>query len=242
MVEETGSTNADLVSRLQNGERLEEGHWLRAERQTSGRGRMGRNWESLTGNLHCSTIVNLQKSDAPASILSFVTGLAVFDTVSRCLLPDTPMSLKWPNDVMIEGAKVAGMLLEREGDSVVVGIGINVSHSPQIPGRKTLDLAKANGKFDHGPGGVLDFLAFHFADRLTNWRNLPVCDTLLQWSARSHRFGEQLRISDADGKIIHGQYHGITHNGAMRFQPAGAAEVTIHAGDVMLGWHDEEGD
>ncbi len=203
---------------------------------------MGRKWESVAGNLHCSTIVNLRKSDPAPSILSFVTGLATFDAINQCLFPHTPVSLKWPNDVMVAHAKIAGMLLEREGDTVVVGIGVNVSYSPEIPGRRTIDLAAAKGKFANGAGSILDLLAGHFADRLSNWRNEPVCDTLLEWSARAHRFGEQLRLSDAAGKTVLGQYRGITHEGAMRFAPIGAAEMTVHAGDVVLGWHDEEGD
>ncbi len=242
VVDETGSTNTDLIKRLRNGERLKESYWLRAKRQTSGRGRMGRVWENAEGNLFCSTVVTLEKSDPAASTLSFVTALAAFDAIHHCLLPNTPVSLKWPNDVLVRNAKLAGILLEREGDAVVVGIGINVSFSPVIPGRETTHLAYENGKFANGPDSVLDLLAQHFADRLATWRNLPLCDTLLEWSARSHRFGEKLKISDANGVAVYGHYRGINHDGSMRFQPIGAVETTIHAGDVALGWHDNEGE
>lgn len=240
IVPETGSTNADLIARLRGGEKLAEGDWLMAERQTGGKGRLGRVWESPAGNLHCSTVVQLNPGDPPATTLSFMAGLAVFDCVKRCLFNDTPMLLKWPNDLLVFEGKIAGILLERHAETVVVGIGINVSHAPEIPGRKTETIAYANGKFANGPGKALDILAETFAARLGEWRSLPLSHTMLEWAIRSHRFNDLLRVTGAEGEAIHGSYRGLTPEGALRLQPIGAAECTIHAGDVVLGWHDEE--
>lgn len=240
IVPETGSTNADLLARLHEGERLQEGHWLRAERQTGGRGRLGRAWESPKGNLHCSTAVNLRPADHAASSLSLIAGLAVHDCVKRSLLDHTPMLLKWPNDLLIREAKVAGILLERQGDAVIVGIGINVSHAPEIPGRKTTHLGYENGRFANDPQSVLDMLADHFATRLTQWRELPLSHTVLEWAIRSHRFDDRLRVIDANGDVLHGSYRGITPDGGMRIQPVGGPEQIVQAGDVSLLWHDDE--
>ncbi len=239
-IPETGSTNADLLERLRNGTQPSEGDWLRAERQTGGRGRLGREWKSPEGNLHCSTVVNLRPADHSASTLSLVAGLAVFDCVSRYLFDHTPTLLKWPNDLLIGDRKAAGILLERQGDTVVVGIGVNVSHSPEIPGRKTTHIGYENGKFANGPDGVLDMLANHFAQRLADWRDQPLSLTVLEWAIRSHRFNDRLRVTDAGGKVLQGHYRGITPDGGMRILPNGGAEQVVHAGDVSLLWNDEE--
>lgn len=239
-VEVTGSTNADLLQRLSDGEHLEEGNWLKADRQTGGRGRLAREWQSPEGNLHCSTVVNLEPADKPAYTLSFVAGLAVFDCVSCCLLDHTPMMLKWPNDLLIRDGKVAGILLERHGDSVVIGVGVNVRFAPEIAGRKTTHLTYENGKFANGPDDVLDLLANAFAKRLMQWREQSLPDTLLEWAIRSHRFDDRMRVTNPDGSVIHGSYRGITPEGGLRLLPIGGKEMVVHAGDVSLLWHDEE--
>lgn len=239
-VQETGSTNADLLQRLNEGEQLAEGHWLRAERQTGGRGRLGREWQSLEGNLHCSTVVNMRLGDPSAATLSLVAGLAVFDCVKRCLLPNTQMLLKWPNDLMIHDSKVAGILLERQGDSVVIGIGINVGYSPELPDRKTTHLSYENGKFANGPESVLKLLAGAFATRLSEWREKPISHTILEWAIRSHHFDDRIRVTDPDGSVLLGHYRGITPDGGLRVQPIGGGEKVVHAGDVSLLWSDEE--
>ncbi|RJY08566.1 biotin--[acetyl-CoA-carboxylase] ligase [Aurantiacibacter aquimixticola] len=242
VVSETGSTNADLLARLAGDFPPPEGFWLMAERQTAGRGRLAREWESIQGNLHCSTPVHLKPSDAVASTLAFVAGLAVFDTVERSLLPRTSVMLKWPNDVLVREAKIAGVLLERQGNHVCVGIGINVSYSPEILGRKTTHIGYENGKFANGPESVLDLLEDRFAARLAAWRQQPLSHTLLEWAVRSHRYDDQLRVTDPTGERLSGNYRGIDHTGALRIAPQGSAERVLHAGDVMLGWRESEED
>lgn len=239
-VEETGSTNADLLARLASGEALSEGHWLRAERQTSGRGRLGRQWDSPKGNLLCSTVVTLCAGDPVPTTLSLIAGLAAHDTVKRCLLPDTPMLLKWPNDLLVYDGKIAGILLERQDHAIVVGIGINIAYAPELPDRKTECISYANGKFANGPEKVLPMLADHFAQRLAEWRDQPLSHTLLEWTVRSHRFNDRIRITGPDGEVTHAHYRGIDESGALKVQPLGAHETIVHAGDVTLKWHDEE--
>ncbi|WP_298333657.1 biotin--[acetyl-CoA-carboxylase] ligase [uncultured Erythrobacter sp.] len=240
VVEETGSTNADLLARVSGGETVPDNSWLMAERQTGGRGRLGRKWDSPKGNLLCSTIVNLVPDDPAPSTLSLVVGLAVFETIEGLLLPDTPMLLKWPNDVLIDGAKVAGILLERHGQSVVVGVGMNLSHAPDLPDRKTTCIVYENGKFENGPRSVLPILAHHLAERLAMWREAPLSDTLLDWTVISHRYNDKMRITGADGEVMHGRYRGIDREGALRVRPIGGRETIVHAGDVTLDWHDKE--
>ena len=124
-VAETGSTNADLVNEIRSGRSPEEGKWLVADRQTAGRGRRGRPWIDAPGNFMGSTLVCLRHDDPLAPTLSLVAALAVYDAIAVHLAPTSKLICKWPNDVLLDGAKFCGILLEREGDNVVIGIGVN---------------------------------------------------------------------------------------------------------------------
>ncbi|UAB79771.1 biotin--[acetyl-CoA-carboxylase] ligase [Erythrobacter sp. SCSIO 43205] len=233
VVEETGSTNADLLQRLGSGEDLAEGYWLQAERQTGGRGRLGRKWESPKGNLFCSTLVSLRDGDPPAHTLSFVAGLAVADTLRRSLFANTPIMLKWPNDALVRGDKIAGILLERTGASVVVGIGVNVCYAPEVPGRQTTSILYENGKHGGNPGLVLSILADAFAARLMQWREQPLAQTLDDWTNVAHPIGSQLSVGPGD-EAVTGVFAGLDEDGALLLRLANGALRTIHAGDVSM--------
>ena len=111
-VAETGSTNADMLHLAREG--AAEGLWLRAERQLAGRGRQGRGWDSPVGNFYGSTLVRLRRGDPAPATLGFVAAVALAELVDGLLPGGGPM-LKWPNDLLIDGAKLSGALLERAG-------------------------------------------------------------------------------------------------------------------------------
>jgi BirA family transcriptional regulator, biotin operon repressor / biotin---[acetyl-CoA-carboxylase] ligase len=111
-VAETGSTNADMLELARAG--LGEGVWLRAERQQGGRGRQGRAWVSPVGNFYGSTLVRLRDSDPAPATLALVAAVALEEVVRAYLPEATPaLAIKWPNDVLLGGAKLSGILLER---------------------------------------------------------------------------------------------------------------------------------
>ncbi|MEO0461936.1 MAG: biotin--[acetyl-CoA-carboxylase] ligase [Pseudomonadota bacterium] len=232
-VAQTGSTNADLLARIAAGGQVPEGHWLRAECQQSGRGRQGRPWISPEGNLYCSTVVSVREDDPTAHTLSFVAGLACHDMLVRSLMLGAPIMLKWPNDALVGGAKIAGILLERSGSSVVVGVGVNVSHAPEVPGRETTSIAFENPKHDGGPASVLTILAESFAARLQRWRNQPLAATLDAWAQVAHPIGSELTAGD-EGSRVTGAFAGLDQEGALLIRLANGALHTIHAGDVSL--------
>jgi BirA family transcriptional regulator, biotin operon repressor / biotin---[acetyl-CoA-carboxylase] ligase len=236
LIADTGSTNSDLLARIAAGETVAEGRWLRAERQSGGRGRMGRHWESPKGNLYCSTVVHLHADDPPAHSLSFVTGLAVHDMLATQMMVSRDQRwLKWPNDIVWDGAKMAGMLLERSGDSVVVGIGVNVAFAPEITGRATTCIHTANGRNANSAGRILDFLAPFFAERLARWRARGLADTLDEWLDRAHTIGTVMSVhGDATTKVS-GTFAGLAPDGALRLAMADGSVHVIHAGDVLLG-------
>ncbi|HYD25238.1 MAG TPA: biotin--[acetyl-CoA-carboxylase] ligase [Croceibacterium sp.] len=239
IVTETGSTNADLLARIEAGETVPEGAWLRAERQTGGRGRVGKVWLSPPGNLFCSTVVNLTPDDHPAPSISLVAGLAVHDLLRGQLMSGTirPLEqqrwLKWPNDVLYDGAKMAGILCERRGGAVVVGIGINVAVAPAIDGSPTISIHQQNGHNDNDPGRVLEYLAPLFGNRLERWRREPLAATIVEWEARAHERGSPISVAEGAGRL-HGTFDGLELGGALRLRLADGTVRVIHAGDVTL--------
>ena len=227
---QTGSTNADLLSL---GRDAREGDWLVARRQTAGKGRAGRRWEDGAGNFMGSTVVVLRPGDPLPQTLALMTGLAAADAVAK--VPGAPpVMLKWPNDLLVDGAKLAGILLERADDSVVIGIGVNLLRAPVVAGHRTTALADHGAPID--PGEFADLLADCFAAALARWRG--GCWGALRdaWLARAHPLGTPLSVNDRDGKPIAGAFAGLGVHGAALLRLADGTTRPIHAGDVeMIG-------
>lgn len=232
----TGSTNADLVARLRAGEVFPEGYWLRAATQTSGKGRSGRTWISPPGNLYASTVVNWVDGDPPAQTLALAIGLAVHDHVTNSLMVSDKLHvvLKWPNDVLVRGAKVAGILLERCGGAVVVGVGLNLAFAPQIEGRTTACIVALNSNYEADPDYALTFLAPRVAENLAQWRREGSASLIARWCSAAHAFGSPLSVNTGEGAIIHGTFAGLDVDGALRLRLDNGETQTIHAGDVSL--------
>ena len=229
---ETGSTNADLLDRIRVGEQVLEGEWLVADRQTAGRGRQGRGWFDGHGNFMGSTVVRAMPGDPPAHTLSLVTGIALHETV-RPFCPDDRMPmLKWPNDLLVGGAKLSGILLESTGSAVVVGVGVNLTQAPDLPDRATIALSA------FGPAPDRDFfaaeLARNFADILQRWRTYGLEPILRQWSALATPEGTPRSVHEPGGALIAGQCAGLAEDGSLRLRLADGASRAIHAGDVTL--------
>lgn len=226
-VAETGSTNADMVVLARQG--VEEGLWLRAERQTAGRGRQGRAWTSPAGNLYASTLVRLRSSDPPAATLALVAAVALHEAVG---VFGVAAQLKWPNDLLIAGAKLSGILLERSDDAVVIGIGVNLSHHPDLPDRPTTSLAAHDAQV--APDAFLDVLAEAFARRLTRWRGEGIAAIRAAWLAAAHPAGTALSVRLPDGSAYDGLFDGLDPDGALILRLASGQRHVIHAADVFL--------
>ena len=125
------STNAEGLRYLKESGTAALPVWIMCHEQTRGRGRRGRDWISQKGNLFCSGIYPLSSQPAIDAQKSFVASLAVYDVISA-YVDEKLVSIKWPNDVLIKGAKVSGLLLERHQNGLVIGIGINLIHAPKI--------------------------------------------------------------------------------------------------------------
>jgi len=141
--------------------------------------------------------------------------------------------LKWPNDLLLDGAKLAGILLERVGDAVVVGFGLNIAHHPGGLDRPATNLADAGGGV-HDPGHILLELAESFRAWLGRWRGEGLAPVRRQWLQRAHPTGAALAVHAPDGGTVEGLFDGLDESGALRLRLADGALHVIHAGDVFL--------
>lgn len=228
-VADTGSTNADLLVAARDG--APEGTWLRAERQHSGRGRMGRMWQSPAGNLHASTIVRPAAADPPVPGLALVAGVA-FQEVADAYARAAHLQLKWPNDLMAGAAKVGGILLERADDAVVIGFGLNLTHSPGGLERPVTSIAALCGH-SPDPALLLMDLAGALAAWVARWRGEGLAPVVARWLSRAHPVGTALVAATAEGPR-EGLFDGLSADGALRLREADGTIAVVRAGDVFL--------
>ena len=229
---ETGSTNADLLAALRAGERIAEGDWLITDRQTAGRGRQGRTWFDGTGNFMGSTVVRPAPGDPTAPTLALLAGLALYEAVARFLADPSRLSLKWPNDLMLGRAKLAGILLERQGDAVVIGIGVNLAAAPSVEGRETTSLSAIGPAPDRDV--FASVLAAAFDRELERWRTVGLEPILRRWQAVAHPFGAPLSAHEPGGATVAGTFHGLAQDGSLLLRLEDGSVRPIHAGDVSL--------
>lgn len=231
-VPETGSTNTDLAVRLSAGEAVAEGYWLVADRQTAGKGRQGRTWFDGFGNFMGSTVVLVGPGDPPAASLALLSGLALQEVVAPLVTPPATALLKWPNDLMIGGAKLAGILLERVGDSVIVGIGVNLAQAPKVEGRETISLSAFGPAPDRDH--FAESLSRQFNQELERWRSFGLDLLVRRWQAAAHPVGTMLAVGEPGEVPLKGSFAGLTPDGALQLRLADGTTRVIHAGEVRL--------
>ncbi|MFD1951403.1 biotin--[acetyl-CoA-carboxylase] ligase [Sphingomonas arantia] len=227
-VAETGSTNDDMMMRARAG--AAEGLWLRAERQTSGRGRQGRVWTSDPGNLSASTLVRLRAGDPPAPTLALVAAVALHEALAVAV-PGLAVRIKWPNDLMVGDAKLSGILLERQADAVVVGFGVNLRTAPNLPDRPTVAVTGLIGAAPE-PGAFVDILAELFAAWVATWRSAGLRPVRERWLMHAHPVGTGVRVRLGDG-FIDGLFDGLSPDGSLLLR-TNVGVRAVHAGDVSL--------
>jgi BirA family biotin operon repressor/biotin-[acetyl-CoA-carboxylase] ligase len=231
--EELDSTNEQAKRMLAAGETGD--FTVTAVRQTAGKGRSGRHWESPGGNLACTFAVVPEGSARPLSDLSFVAAVAVRETVAALLPADTPVRIKWPNDVLVNGAKISGILLEVVGaptsPAVLVGIGINVSDAPAIEGRATAALAECGVEAD------TDAVLARLSEDFTRWRKCWAAEGLAPvrqaWLDHAVGLGQEIVVRIGN-KAETGRFEALDANGALILRRGDGEARTVTAGDVFL--------
>jgi BirA family biotin operon repressor/biotin-[acetyl-CoA-carboxylase] ligase len=229
--ETLGSTNAEALARA--GERGP--LWISAVSQTGGRGRRGKSWVSPPGNLYASLLLTEPSPPSLAPQLSFVTGLAVHDAVVACA-PDLAlrMKLKWPNDLLLDGRKLSGMLIEAESQprfSVAIGIGVNCVSHPADVGYAATDLHTMGvGVTAHE---LLVKLAVAMNARLMQWAAGDGFSSIRKdWLDRAASLGATIVVRLPERELT-GIFESIDADGRLLLAIQGKTIETISAGDVF---------
>ncbi len=211
--------------------------WLVADLQTKGRGRRGRNWQSPQGNLAATLLLSPAMPIAQCAQLSFVAALGASDVVGRCA-PRAEMKVKWPNDVLADEKKIAGILLEstsKDGarpDWLAIGFGINLASHPadtEFPATSIAGL----GEKPPAPRAALDCLAASWSKWYEVWSERgfePIRDA---WLARAARLGARIRARIADMEVV-GMFEGIDADGALSLRESTGRMRRISAGEVFF--------
>lgn len=225
-----GSTNDEALRLARAG--AAHGTVVCASEQTAGRGRQARHWHSPAGNLYMSILLRLDMEPGRIAQLSFVTALAVADATDGFLPGDVRAELKWPNDVLIHGAKVAGILIECAAATAVVGIGMNIRHAPANTPYPVTTLT-ASGAATADIEAVLQVLLEAFSRRIADWQVQGFAAVRTAWLARAHSAGSPLRIA-VGNRSIEGRFADLAHDGALIIETADGLARFV-AGEVGLG-------
>lgn len=234
-VADIGSTNAALIARAADGETGP--LWLVADRQEQGRGRNARPWSSPAGNLYASLLLTDPAPPAHVAELSFVFSLALRDAVLAAagLAESSTLALKWPNDLMVEGLKTAGLLLEggqaRGRSFVVAGFGVNIVSHPDATSHPATHLGAAGFALDRD--GLAATLAEAVAIRLDQWaRGDNFTAIRADWLRAAHGLGAKLRVNTV-AESFEGTFDTLDPSGRLVVNtPTGTRLVS--AGDVFV--------
>ncbi len=232
------STNDIARSLADAGEAA--GLFVCAEAQTAGRGRHGRSWQSPPGNLHASLILRPRRPMAEIATLSLVTALALAQAVEALSAGAVRPRLKWPNDVLIDGAKLAGILLEGASDGrggcqwLIIGTGVNVTASPgdAVP-YPTTNLVAA-GLPTVTPTLLLAAMAAALRPLLDRWEGAGFAGLRQAWQERAAGVGSAVEMRLGE-QAVRGRMLEIDDTGAIRLETAAGTVERFTAGEVVLG-------
>lgn len=223
------STNLEARRLAQDGERGP--LWLLADEQTLGRGRLGRSWVSEPGNLYATFLFSIAAGPQAAAQVSFVAALAVHDMVMR-LRPELGPRIKWPNDVLIGGAKFCGVLPEVVGESptrIAIGCGVNLAHAPQGTPYPVTALGG-----DLAPATALKELDASLTRRLAQWdEGRGFAAIRDDWAARALGLGGAVTAASGTRQVS-GTFTGLAPDGALLLAGADGTLTSIHAGEVSF--------
>jgi BirA family biotin operon repressor/biotin-[acetyl-CoA-carboxylase] ligase len=236
---EVGSTNAEAARIAPD---LAGPEWILGLRQTAGRGRRGRDWRSQPGNFAATLVLRPQEAPDLMALRSFVASLALFDAFVAVTGRAQAFSLKWPNDVLLNNGKVAGILLESAGfvggapSHLAIGIGVNLSHAPELADLETRATRPVSLLSECGvevsPEEFLDALApayAHWEHQFVTYGFAPVRSA---WLARAARIGEVITARTMREEHV-GTFDTVDNSGNLVLKTAQGA-VTIPAADIYF--------
>jgi BirA family biotin operon repressor/biotin-[acetyl-CoA-carboxylase] ligase len=205
--------------------------WIAAERQSAGRGRRGKVWQSGSGNLAATLLLRPQAPAAVIGQLSFAAALAVAETASH-FAPRAVITVKWPNDVLAEGRKLSGILLESGPNWLAIGIGLNLASFPEDTEFPATSLTQL-GVAVPSPDDVLCVLAARLAHWYGAWMDQGFESLRAAWLARAGGLGGPIRARLASFETREGVFEGIDAAGALLLNERGRVSA-IATGEVFF--------
>lgn len=232
------STNAEARRRAEAGDTGP--LWITAGRQTAGRGRRGRDWSTEPGNLAATLLTATKKPAAEAAQVTFVAALAVAE-LCEAFVPRSLVRIKWPNDVLIDGAKVCGILIESGAMTdgrlwLAVGCGVNLAHAPANTPYPATSLAAhlRDGVIEAPrPPEAMGFFAAAFNRWMRTWEEGGFKPIMLAWTARAGGLGGPC-VARLGAETVEGVAEGLDSDGALRLRTASGEIRRITAGDVFF--------
>jgi BirA family transcriptional regulator, biotin operon repressor / biotin---[acetyl-CoA-carboxylase] ligase len=248
-----GSTNAEALAAAAAGD--SGGRWFAALQQTAGRGRRGRPWQSPHGNLAASLLIVPDADPGIAATLGFVAGVAMSRALSA-MLPKglvklgidgadgesagsrARIALKWPNDVLADGAKLAGILLEGQKrpdgrHAVVIGFGVNVVAAPSGLPYPAISLKELGA--ERSAEAIFEALSDSWVESFSLWRDgAGIADVLAEWRGAAAGIGAPVAVSRSDG-VVRGIFEAIDEEGRLIVRAEDRSLIAITAGDVHFG-------
>lgn len=235
-LDDIGSTNSECLERARAGDpgRL----WVTARRQLGGRGRRGRAWISEPGNLYASLLLIDAAPQAALASLPLVVALALH----RAITAEMPFAgerirIKWPNDILVDGRKVSGILIEAEGladgrNAIVIGCGVNIAHKPENPLYPATSLAEAGASTS--PEALFARLMVKLAHALDVWQRGEGVDAIVaDWKAQVHGIGQPITVNLPD-RSLSGIFAGIERDGLLALRVDSGETLRIASGDVFF--------
>jgi len=204
--------------------------WIVTGRQTQGRGRRGNEWVSPPGNLTATLLTPSEKPEALCAPYAFAAALSIADLVGE--YADARVSLKWPNDVLLEGKKVAGVLLETVPGAMLVGIGVNLAGAPENTPFPATSIAALTGMTPDA-GEALIRLSSHFANWEARWRDEGFAPLRDAWLARAAHLGAPIRARLAKMELT-GIFEDLDAEGALMLRTETGALTRVTAGEVFF--------
>jgi BirA family transcriptional regulator, biotin operon repressor / biotin---[acetyl-CoA-carboxylase] ligase len=229
------STNSWVMERLQRGDSVPNGHVVAAREQTAGRGRRGRLWAAAPGrDLTFSAVIRTSAPPLQALSVPMAAALGVFGTLTDY---DLSPRTKWPNDVLVGGAKICGILAERSGDALVVGIGVNVNMSASVAAsidRPVTSIHMETGAH-YDVGAVLDHVLEHLARWVTVWEGGGFAALRADWIRRCAYLHQHVSVGD-DQRQATGRLVGFGESGQALLAQADDTVIEAWAGDLVRPW------
>lgn len=235
--ERVDSTNSEAQRQIEAGADLP--LWIAALEQTAGRGRHGRSWQSQPGNLAASLVLELPCDPATIGTLGFVAGLAMRDAISAAApLMSNDLTLKWPNDILLSGAKLVGILLEAQHapdgpTKVTIGMGVNIVAAPEDTNYATTFI----NKFDAHVTAEQIFTALTqcWISRFAQWNmGQGIADTLADWRDTAYGIGQPIIVRKQNEQLS-GVFERLDDEGRLVLRLPDNSFSRVTAGDIYFG-------